>query len=173
MAETNATYCARHSKVESRLGCSKCGVLICPRCLVQTPVGARCPDCARVRSLPTFQVGAATMARATGAGVVLAGVTGVVWGTRLLRSTIHTLPAVDSHHWNRLRDWRRDKRFRQSQTGAIPANRCRGQCTAQLRGGRAVEPPCLPDHVPRRLISAGTCGWSLYSRKPRQVTAAA
>ena len=80
MADTDATYCARHARVESRLGCSKCGVLICHRCLVQTPVGARCPDCARVRSLPTFQVGAATMARATGAGAVLAGVIGVVWG---------------------------------------------------------------------------------------------
>ena len=110
MADTDATYCARHARVESRLGCSKCGVLICHRCLVQTPVGARCPDCARVRSLPTFEVGAATMARATGAGAVLAGGDRGCLGTRLLRSTVHTLPAVDSHHWNRLRDWRRDKR---------------------------------------------------------------
>ncbi len=80
MAETEPSYCARHPRVETRLACSKCETLICPQCLVQTLVGARCPDCAQVRGLPTFELDVATYARAVGAGVVLAGVTGVVWG---------------------------------------------------------------------------------------------
>ena len=80
MAETDPSYCARHSRVETRLSCSKCGTPICPQCLVQTPVGARCPDCAQVRRLPTFELGIATYARAVGAGVVLAGATGAAWG---------------------------------------------------------------------------------------------
>lgn len=43
-------------------------------------MGARCLDCAQVRRLPTFELGVATYARAAGAGAVMAGVTGVVWG---------------------------------------------------------------------------------------------
>src|SRR5262245_36213193 len=39
--------CARHRNVETYLRCGKCGTPICPKCLVHTPVGARCPDCAR------------------------------------------------------------------------------------------------------------------------------
>ena len=80
MADLEPSYCARHPQVETRLGCSQCGTLICPQCLVQTPVGARCPDCARVRRLPTFEYGTVTLVRAVGAGVALAGATGFLWG---------------------------------------------------------------------------------------------
>ncbi len=40
------TMCARHHNVETHLRCGKCGTPICPKCLVHTPVGARCPTCA-------------------------------------------------------------------------------------------------------------------------------
>ena len=46
--------------------------MICPHCLVHTPVGARCPDCAQVRKLPTFDVSGIMLVRAVGAGVGLA-----------------------------------------------------------------------------------------------------
>ncbi|MFH1560741.1 MAG: B-box zinc finger protein [Chloroflexota bacterium] len=80
MAETEPRYCARHPRVESRLACSKCETLICPRCLVQTPVGARCPDCAQLRRVPTFELDTMTFVKAVGTGAVLAGVTGFLWG---------------------------------------------------------------------------------------------
>ena len=80
MAEQEATFCARHPGTESRLACGKCGDFICPQCLVHTPVGARCPDCANVRKLPTYERGASTYLRAVGAGVVLAVATGALWG---------------------------------------------------------------------------------------------
>src|SRR3954466_8696265 len=41
--------CARHPNVETVLRCGKCETPICPRCLVPTPVGARCPTCAQVK----------------------------------------------------------------------------------------------------------------------------
>ena len=47
--------CAYHPDVETNLRCGKCGKAICPKCLVQTPVGARCPDCARLYKLPTYR----------------------------------------------------------------------------------------------------------------------
>lgn len=83
-------YCARHPRVETRLACNKCGTPICPRCLVQTPVGARCPDCAQLRRLPTFELGPMTITKAVGAGAALAGVTGFLWG--LLFADLFRLP---------------------------------------------------------------------------------
>jgi hypothetical protein len=41
--------CARHPSVETVLRCGRCDTPICPRCLVPTPVGARCPTCAQVK----------------------------------------------------------------------------------------------------------------------------
>lgn len=85
MAAPETTYCARHPKVESRLGCSRCGTLICPRCLVQSDVGARCPDCAQVQILPMFRLDGLTIAKAVVAVVVLAGSTGAAWGLLFFR----------------------------------------------------------------------------------------
>lgn len=72
--------CATHPEVETSLRCGKCGKPICPRCLVQTPVGARCPDCARLHKLPTFEVSAKYYLRAVGAGLGVAILCGLVWG---------------------------------------------------------------------------------------------
>jgi hypothetical protein len=46
--------CARHPGTETVLRCGKCDTPICPRCLVPTPVGARCPTCAQVRRLSSI-----------------------------------------------------------------------------------------------------------------------
>ena len=45
-AET--VVCKRHPSVETRLFCAECGDPICPRCAVPTPVGQKCPSCARL-----------------------------------------------------------------------------------------------------------------------------
>ncbi len=72
--------CARHPDVETTLRCGKCGQPICPKCMVQTPVGARCPDCARLYKLPTFQVTAKHYLKAAGAALGMAIVCGLIWG---------------------------------------------------------------------------------------------
>lgn len=78
--------CKRHSAVDTALTCGKCGVPICPRCTIQTPVGIRCPSCAKLRRLPTYQVSASYYLRAIGSGIGLAVVTGLIWG--LLQTVI-------------------------------------------------------------------------------------
>src|SRR3990170_5636688 len=40
--------CARHPNVETGLRCAACGTPICPDCMVETPVGMKCPDCGRL-----------------------------------------------------------------------------------------------------------------------------
>ncbi len=71
--------CARHPDVETGLGCSRCGTAICSRCMVQTPVGARCPDCAQVRRLPTYNLGGETFAKAIGAAIIAGVAVGLAW----------------------------------------------------------------------------------------------
>ncbi|MFQ5996760.1 MAG: B-box zinc finger protein [Dehalococcoidales bacterium] len=72
--------CATHPLVETNLRCGKCGKPICPKCLVQTPVGARCPDCARLYKLPTYRVSTKYYLRAVGTALGMAIVGGVIWG---------------------------------------------------------------------------------------------
>ena len=72
--------CATHPGIETNLRCGKCGKPICPKCLVQTPVGARCPDCAKLYKLPTYRVSTRYYLRAAGTALGIAIVCGVVWG---------------------------------------------------------------------------------------------
>ncbi len=72
--------CATHPKVETNLKCGKCGKPICPRCMVQTSVGARCPDCAKLYKLPTYRVSTRYYLRAVGTALGMAVVSGVIWG---------------------------------------------------------------------------------------------
>jgi membrane associated rhomboid family serine protease len=39
--------CYRHPGRETGVACSNCGRSICPDCMTSSPVGMRCPDCAR------------------------------------------------------------------------------------------------------------------------------
>ena len=71
--------CATHPAVETELACSRCGKAICPRCMVHTPVGARCRECANVRRIPTYNVSGVTMARGTAAAIVAGAGTGIAW----------------------------------------------------------------------------------------------
>jgi hypothetical protein len=80
MTEDGTMRCARHPDTETTLRCGKCGTPICPRCMVQTPVGARCPDCAKLSKIPTYRVSSPYYVKAAASGLGSAIVTGLVWG---------------------------------------------------------------------------------------------
>src|SRR3954453_4614548 len=42
--------CYRHPSRETGVSCSNCGRPICPDCMTPTPVGMRCPECAKQRT---------------------------------------------------------------------------------------------------------------------------
>lgn len=87
MHNTTPTYCPRDPGVETNLRCGKCGQPICPRCLVQTPVGARCRECAAERRNPVFDPSVVETGRAAAAAVMTAvGVAALAWGL------LHALP---------------------------------------------------------------------------------
>ncbi len=64
----DALYCVNHPDRETYVRCGKCERPICTRCMVQTPVGARCRECAQLRRLPQHEVAPALLARALPAG---------------------------------------------------------------------------------------------------------
>lgn len=67
MAET----CYRHPNRETGVSCSNCGRPICPDCMTPTPVGMRCPECARDRTRVTRGVGEASLFSSAPATFVL------------------------------------------------------------------------------------------------------
>jgi membrane associated rhomboid family serine protease len=52
-----AQTCYRHPNRETGVSCSSCGKPICPECMTPTPVGMRCPECARQRTKVVRNVG--------------------------------------------------------------------------------------------------------------------
>ena len=68
-----------HPDVETELRCGKCGKPICPKCMVQTPVGARCPECGRLQKLPTFHITKKYYLRAIVTATGMAFACGAVW----------------------------------------------------------------------------------------------
>lgn len=85
--ESLNNVCIRHPDTSSNLGCSRCGDLICPQCMVQSPVGARCPDCATIGQAPIFRATTTefsttvllSMAGAVGFGIAYGLVVWILW----------------------------------------------------------------------------------------------
>jgi hypothetical protein len=93
--------CATHPGVMTNLRCGKCDKPICPRCLVQTPVGARCRVCARLYTLPTYRLSGRHYLVAALVALGLAVVIGPLWGIveALLPSYIFSLVAAMGLGW--------------------------------------------------------------------------
>ena len=84
---TQVVECPRNPGVETALRCSRCETPICPSCLVHTPVGARCRDCARIVRSPIYVLSGAQTARAVVAALIGGVIMGFAWGFILLPFT--------------------------------------------------------------------------------------
>lgn len=83
-AVTAIVECPRHPGTETALRCSRCETPICPKCMVQTPVGARCRDCARITRSPIYTLSPGGYLRAGLASLIGGVVMGLIWGSILL-----------------------------------------------------------------------------------------
>lgn len=85
-------YCPRDPEVQTILRCGRCNSLICPSCLVQSPVGSRCPSCAAIGRSPMQDSSRAQLVKAIITGLVasvlggfaLYGLLGLVGGSSLV-----------------------------------------------------------------------------------------
>ena len=78
--DTSEQPCACGSKIMTRLRCSRCGKPICPRCMVATPVGYRCPECSRTQRSVVYSPSTSGLLKAAVVGIVVAGAIGLFWG---------------------------------------------------------------------------------------------
>lgn len=60
---TPTLLCCARDGVETRLRCSECGAPICPKCMVRTDVGLRCPTCGAASGPPVHLGGASRKGR--------------------------------------------------------------------------------------------------------------
>jgi hypothetical protein len=77
--------CVRHPRVKTAISCAECGDPICPDCMVQGPVGIKCPNCARLprSARPHLKPdkAAAAVGTAIGLGVVIGFAQASIAGT--------------------------------------------------------------------------------------------
>jgi hypothetical protein len=76
--ETPTLRCARHPGTETVLRCGRCETPICPRCLVGTPVGARCPNCAGVKRFRSL-LKPRELVRAVGYGIAAGAIGSIIY----------------------------------------------------------------------------------------------
>jgi membrane associated rhomboid family serine protease len=74
--------CYRHPNRETGVSCSNCGRPICPECMTSTPVGMRCPECAREKTRVVSGPGA--LAGSTPGTYALIGLNVIVFVAELL-----------------------------------------------------------------------------------------
>jgi predicted RNA-binding Zn-ribbon protein involved in translation (DUF1610 family) len=70
--------CARHPGVETLLTCVTCGTPICPDCMVETPVGMKCPDCGHLPLPAVYRISAGRLALAMGTAAAIGTLAGVL-----------------------------------------------------------------------------------------------
>jgi len=63
--------CVRHPNRETLVSCGRCGRPFCPECLIHTPAGQRCYECAGVRRRAAPAAAAGALAK--GFGVIVIG----------------------------------------------------------------------------------------------------
>ncbi|MBE0428780.1 MAG: hypothetical protein IBX61_02790 [Thermoleophilia bacterium] len=76
-------YCKNHPSAETRVTCSNCGDPICPDCMIFAPVGAKCPDCARMPKSALVRVKPERLLLTAVAGLGAATLGGLLFGQLL------------------------------------------------------------------------------------------
>jgi membrane associated rhomboid family serine protease len=104
--------CYRHPKRETGVRCSNCERPICPDCMTSTPVGMRCPECARqstkvrtmrsVGSDPTLTYTLIAINVLAGLGSVFGGNVGTEGGTLVESWELSRAQLADGDIWRLL-----------------------------------------------------------------------
>jgi membrane associated rhomboid family serine protease len=105
--------CYRHPKRETGVSCSNCGRPICPECMTATPVGMRCPECAKQRTRVRSGAGALSAQRTPYATYALIAINVVAFiaelgagGGATSGQLVHDGgvfgPAIDDGDWYRI-----------------------------------------------------------------------
>ena len=70
--------CVRHPDRETLVSCGRCGRPFCPQCLIHTPAGQRCFECAGVRRDAAQRMAAARFLQAFGVAAIGSAIAGLL-----------------------------------------------------------------------------------------------
>lgn len=84
--------CAKHPGTETYLTCGRCNDPICHKCIVQTPVGTRCPKCGLGKPIPTFDISKTDLSKALLAGIGLGVISAMIFG--FLSVVLFSVPII-------------------------------------------------------------------------------
>ena len=48
--------CYKHKSETTNLSCATCDYSICIKCVIHTPTGIKCKNCANLKKIPTFEI---------------------------------------------------------------------------------------------------------------------
>lgn len=83
VAPADSLRCVNHPERATRVRCSSCGRPICPKCMRESAVGMKCPDCSR-QPRRAVHPGSRRYVAAAAAGFGTAALIGLVIGTGLI-----------------------------------------------------------------------------------------
>lgn len=143
------TRCARHPGVETELRCATCGTPICPDCMVETPVGMKCPDCGTAPLPAIYRLGPGALAVVVTVAAALGAAAGaLVFTWRLGFLTIFLGPLAGGligEAASRAAGWKRGKAMATSAAVACGVGivLLGPQVATVLAGGRLVPAPVV------------------------------
>ena len=81
--------CTRHKEIGTNLRCGRCEDLICPKCLIQSPVGSRCPECSKIGQPNILRASKFELFKVLISGILLTIIGGILLGVicRILWAT--------------------------------------------------------------------------------------
>ena len=76
---TEINYCTKHPNKQTNLRCNRCNELICPLCMVASPVGIRCLNCGKSTPLPTYSLTSYDLVKAIATSITLGLLAGFIF----------------------------------------------------------------------------------------------
>ena len=91
---TEINYCTKHPNKQTNLRCNRCNELICPRCMVASPVGIRCLNCGKSTPLPTKSLTSYDLVKAIATSITLGLLAGFIFLLVIIQKLPFTLITV-------------------------------------------------------------------------------
>jgi len=97
MIEIN--YCIKHPNIQTNLRCNRCNELICPRCMIVSPVGNRCLKCGKSTPLPIYSLTSHDLIKAIATSITLGLLAGFIFFVILLQNLPYLLILASMALW--------------------------------------------------------------------------
>lgn len=96
---TEINYCIKHPNRQTNLRCNRCNELICPRCMIISPVGIRCLKCGKSTPLPIYSLTLHDLVKAIATSITLGLLAGFIFFLVILQNLPYLLILASMALW--------------------------------------------------------------------------